>query len=526
MRILYIECDMGAAGDMLLAALLELLPDPGGFVEKMNAWAIPGVKIRAFPAVKCGITGTGVSVTVAGEEEESRDVGPGDMATKRESKSLDEHGHERGAEHEHIHEHESEQGHTHEHGHEHANEQGSEHGHEHSPAHSHTGLSEIRQLIDHLPLPAKVKDDALAVYTLLAAAEARAHGRPVEMIHFHEVGAMDAVADIVGVCALLAEIAPERIIVSPIHVGSGQTRCAHGILPVPAPATADILRGAPTYAGGVKGELCTPTGAALLKHFAHHFGDRPLMVTEAIGYGMGKKDFPAANCVRVFLGAAPATGTPGPGAAAEATASAVYAAGAGADATDVAAASDVAATAAGTAAGVSGTSAAASGAAGQSGQTPTEVEELVCNVDDMTGEEIGFALETLLEQGALDAFAIPAQMKKNRPGQMLVCLCEPGEADRLAALMLRHTSTFGVRGSRWRRYVLDREIATLATSYGPIRLKTGVGYGVTKRKAEYEDLARLARERNIPLAKIRGEIQAEIRAALDCPADDRQDGQD
>ena len=280
MKTLYIDCGMGAAGDMLTAALLELHPDPAAFLERMNALALPGVKISALPCVKCGITGTCVEVLVGGAEEESADAeGP----------------------HAHVHEHAHEEGHDHGHTHEH----GEGHAHEHHRGgHSHAGMHEIGHVVSHIDLPEKVRADVLAVYALIAEAEGKVHGRPVSEVHFHEVGAWDAVADIAGVSLLLHEIAPARIIASPVHVGSGHVRCAHGVLPIPAPATMELLRGVPIYGGAVRGELCTPTGAALLKHFVLEFAPLPLMKVCRIGYGMGKKDFAWANCVRAMLGEA------------------------------------------------------------------------------------------------------------------------------------------------------------------------------------------------------------------------------
>lgn len=268
MRTLYLDCGMGAAGDMLTAALLELHPDPAAFLKRMNALAIPGVEVSAAPCVKCGITGTRVTVTVNGEEEES--------AEGETCRDCREH----------------HQAHAHEH---------AAH-HHHEKEHSHMGMPEIEHLISHLDLPEKVRSDVIAVYALVAGAESKVHGRPVSEVHFHEVGAMDAVADITAVCLLLHELAPERIIASPVHVGSGHVRCAHGVLPVPAPAAAEILRGVPIYGGAVRGELCTPTGAALLKHFAADFAPLPVIKISGIGYGMGKKDFAWANCVRAMIG--------------------------------------------------------------------------------------------------------------------------------------------------------------------------------------------------------------------------------
>ena len=281
MNTLYIECNMGAAGDMLMGALSELVDDSEGFVAKMNALGLPGVNVAREQSTKCGIVGTHMRVTVDGEEEAEHS-----------------HAHEHEHEHDHGHEHDHEHGHEHDHGHDHEHD----HTHAHHHEHHHAAMSDIERMIGGLDLSEAVKARALKVYRAIAEAESHSHGRPVEQIHFHEVGTADAVADVVGVCELIERIAPERIVVSPINVGSGMVRCAHGLLPVPAPATAHILRGAPMYGSAMRGELCTPTGAALLVALADEFGPMPLMRVSRIGYGMGTKDFPAANCVRVYLG--------------------------------------------------------------------------------------------------------------------------------------------------------------------------------------------------------------------------------
>ncbi|MDO5116839.1 MAG: LarC family nickel insertion protein [Synergistaceae bacterium] len=280
MKIIYLDCGMGAAGDMLTAALLELHPEPAAFIERMNALALPGLKISALPAVKCGITGTRVEVLIGGAEEESADAADG-------------HSHEES--HFHC------RGHAQEEHHHHHNHHHEERSHSHE-GHSHAGMREIEALISGLDLPEKVRGDALAVYALIAEAEGKVHGRPVSEIHFHEVGALDAIADIVGVSLLIHELAPDRIIASPVHVGSGHVHCAHGVLPIPAPAAAELLRGVPIYGGSVRGELCTPTGAALLRRFVSEFAPLPLMKLSKVGYGMGKKDFERANCLRAMLG--------------------------------------------------------------------------------------------------------------------------------------------------------------------------------------------------------------------------------
>ncbi len=411
MKTLYLECNMGAAGDMLTGALLELHPHPEEFVERMNGLHIPGVEFSAQPAVKCGITGTHVSVTVHGEEEESHD-----------------HPHDHGHPHDHDHPHGHDHGHDHDH----------DHGHGH---HHHAGMGDIRHILSHLDIPQQVRQDAQAVYQLIAQAESHAHGRPVEEIHFHEVGTLDAVTDVVAVCWLIHDLAPQRILASPVHVGSGQVRCAHGILPVPAPATAHILQGVPTYGGAVQGELCTPTGAALLKHFVQGFGPSPVMRVEKIGYGMGKKDFEAANCVRAMLG--------------------------------------------------------------ETQETGETVAELCCNLDDMTPEALGFAQERLWEAGALDVSTLAVGMKKNRPGVMLLCMCRVEDREKMLSLLFAHTTTLGVRERLCNRYTLSRSQRTVETEYGPVRVKESTGWGVVREKPEYEDLAKIAREQNMTLDQVK-----------------------
>lgn len=381
MKHLYLDCGMGAAGDMLCAALLELHPQPQELVARINALGLPGVHVAASRTQKCGIAGTHYAVTVHGVEETQE-----------------------------LH-------------------------------HHHGGtVRDITALIDGLPLPEPVKTNAKAVYDLVAQAESRVHGCAVENIHFHELGTLDAVTDIVTCCLLLHELAPERISASPVCTGFGTVRCAHGVLPVPAPATAVLLEGIPVHAGEMEAELCTPTGAALLKHFVQDFGPMPDMTVSAVGYGMGSRDFARANCLRAMLGDA------------------------------------------------------------ESGDA---IIELQCNVDDMTPEAVGFAMQTLLDAGAPEVFTEAVGMKKNRPGLLLTCLCRPAQRDEMVRLIFRHTSTIGIREAVCRRYVLRRASGTVETPYGPVRVKTSEGYGVRRSKAEYDDLARIATENGLTLDEAR-----------------------
>lgn len=449
MKTLYLDCGMGAAGDMLTAALLELLPDREKVMEELNTLGIPGVEMACEKAQKCGIGGTHVSVQVNGGEESEEMYGGGythgaahvhdHMHTTHETEDDHAHGHTHEAEQIHGHEHAT---HEAEHSHEHVHE--AEHTHGHSHTHHHSGLHEIEHIVNGLSLSERIRKDILAVFGMIAEAESHVHGVPVTDIHFHEVGTMDAVADITAVCVLMDRLAPDQVIVSPVHVGSGQVKCAHGILPVPAPATAYILKDVPIYGGEIRGELCTPTGAALLKYFASRFGVMPVMRTLAIGYGMGKKDFPAANCVRALLGETEGAGD--------------------------------------------------------------TVAELVCNVDDMTAEAIGFATETLLTAGSLEVYTVAAGMKKSRPGTVLHVMCAESVKDKIVELIFKHTTTIGIRENISRRYTLARSIRKVQTPYGEIRKKVSEGYGVTREKYEYEDLARIARERGMSIREVEASL--------------------
>jgi len=399
MKRLYLECTCGAAGDMLCAALYELLDDKAAYLEKMNSLGLRGVEVRAESAKSGAIAGTRMHVSVHGEEE-----------------------------HEHRHHHEHEHEHHHEHDHEHHHEH--DHGHHH-----HASLADITGMIASLPLSEGVKTRAQAVYALIAEAEAKAHGTEPGLVHFHEVGTLDAVADVVGFCLLCELLAPDEITASPVTTGRGTVMTAHGLLPVPAPATASLLTGIPTRAGDIDMELCTPTGAALLRYFCASFGGRPDMAVTAVGCGLGSRELPdRPNCVRAFLGeTALKTGD-------------------------------------------------------------DELTELRATVDDMTPEAAAFAAEALLDAGARDAYIAPVVMKKGRPGFVFVCLCDRTDADKYAQLLFRHTTTLGVRRFDCRRTAMEREISERETPYGLLRVKTSSGAGVTRRKAEYEDIAAAAKK--------------------------------
>lgn len=445
MRTLYFDLAMGAAGDMLSAALYELLNEEErkAFIEELKEAGIPGVTVTAEKSVKCGITGTHFKVTVNGEEEESLD----DDGESCENLHHHEHSHD-GHSHEHHHDEYHEHSHEHEHGHEHHHDEHHEHEHNHdghSCHHYHTSMSEIENIIDGLKIPLAVKTDVIEVYKLIAEAESNVHGVPVTDIHFHEVGTMDAVADITATALLFNKIDAQKITSSSINVGSGHVHCAHGILPVPAPATAFILKDVPVYSGHITGELCTPTGAALLKHFVNSFEKMPEMKIKAIGYGMGKKDFEAANCVRAILG--------------------------------------------------------------ESTEKPEQILEYTCNLDDISAEKIGFAMERLFAAGAVEVYTVPVNMKKSRPGNLLCVMCRESDKEKILETIFKYTTTLGVRENISKRYALSRSVETLQTPYGAVRVKNSEGYGVKRSKFEYEDLAKISRETGKPLDELEEEIK-------------------
>ncbi len=401
MKTLYIDCSMGAAGDMLTGALLELTDDPEETLKELNSLGIPGVVYEMETSEKCGIRGTRIHVLVNGEEEDH-----------------------------HTHHHHDEEAHDHDH----------DHGHHHH----HAGIHGISHIVnDHLNLDEKLKKKILSVYSLIAEAESKVHGMPVDEVHFHEVGSMDAIADVAAVCYLMNKLNVNQVLASPVHVGRGTVRCAHGILPVPAPATALLLKDVPIYSREeVEGELCTPTGAALLKTFVTGFERMPAMSVKKIGYGMGTKDFAIANCVRVFL-------------------------------------------------------------AESEDEYSEKILELSFNVDDMTGEEIGYLTGVLMENGARDVYTIPVGMKKNRPGEMICVICTEDKKEDLLKLIFKHSSTLGIRQTIHDRYYLKRSVENKETIFGSIRLKTAEGYGVKRSKYEFDDLKKAAEENGMSIKEVK-----------------------
>ena len=386
MKVLYLECNAGISGDMVIGALSDLLDNPDNFTRMMNDAGIPSVKTTLENSDVFGIAGIRAHISVDGVEE----------------------------------------------------------GHEHHH-HEHNTLAHVTDIIKGLNISDKVKEDAIAIYQTIAEAEAEAHGKPVDLIHFHEVGALDAVADIVGACMLFEVLAPEKIVASPVRTGFGQVRCAHGLLPVPAPATASILKGIPVYAGDEEGEFCTPTGAAILKHFADEYSGMPTLAFDKVGIGLGSKQFRTANMLRAFLGNADTN-------------------------------------------------------------LPT-IDEITCDIDDMTPEDIGGVIELLLSNGALDAFIRPCTMKKGRPGFELTCLSKKADTEDLVMTILAHTSTIGLRIHEAKRYAMSSRFETYHTDFGDVRIKISEGFGLRKWKPEYNDLVKAADGNGVTLKEIRDSIR-------------------
>ncbi len=408
MKILYFDCSMGSAGDMLAGSLFSLLEDSEKeeFLKKINNAGLPGVKINAENSIKRGISGVCYNVTVNGSEEDENEYGYDSEEHDGEHEQNDEH----------------------------------------ERKHHHSSFNDIENTVNNLNLDEKIKKDIISVYSSLAEAESKVHGEKIEKIHLHEVGAADAIADIASVSLLLDILSPDKIISSPVNTGFGRVKCAHGVLPVPAPATAELLKGIPVFAGDIEGELCTPTGAALLRYYSDDFGKAPPMTIERTGYGMGKRDYPAANCLRSVFGE-------------------YY----NKDSDKKPEKNE-----------------------NENSEITEKIYEVSCNIDDMTAEDISFAVEKLFECGALDVFITPVIMKKSRPGALITALCKDEKEKDIARCFFKYTSTLGVREKKVKRRVLTRKTVVEDTPLGRVRKKISEGWGVTKEKYEFDDIAAIA----------------------------------
>jgi len=423
MRLAYLECFSGISGDMFLGALVDAGVSAKLFEEAVAALSI-GARIEFSRVNRSGITATKVDVYLQGEKDRPREKDT----------------------HDHHHEH----GHRHDHAHEASSRAGAPAPHQHEPhQHEHgRGLKEIRELIANAGISAAAKTTATAIFENLGAAEARIHGIDSEKVHFHEVGAVDAIVDIVCAAVGFEALGVDELICSPLNVGSGTVECAHGTFPVPAPAVVELLRGAPVYSSGIQAELVTPTGAAIVKTIAARFAEFPKMKMEKTGYGAGTHDFHGQpNVARLTIGEA---------------------------ATKLAA------------------------------KTAQEsISVLEANLDDLNPQVFGYVMDRLLEEGALDVFGMPVQMKKNRPGTLLTVLSKPEDAAKLIAILFAETTTLGVRRREEQRQVLARKWVTVPTQWGEVRMKIASMNGtVTNYAPEYEDCRKIAAEKHVPLKSV------------------------
>lgn len=427
MRIAYLECFSGVSGDMFLGALVDA-GVPASLLEKTVAALDVGARLEISRVVRSGISATKVDVYVDGEKDLPREE-----YWERQ--------------HEHSHEH---HGHSHSHPGE-SPRAGAPAPHSHTHEHGR-GLTEIREIISAASISEATKRTAIAIFESLGAAEAKIHNSSIESVHFHEVGAVDAMVDIVCASVGAESLGVDEIICSPLNVGGGTVKCAHGTFPVPAPATVELLQDAPVYSSGLQAELVTPTGAAIVKTLASRFATFPEMKIEKSGYGAGSRDFPGhPNVVRLTIGEV------GSSVLAAKTAS----------------------------------------------ETITVLES---NLDDLNPQVFGYVMDRLFEEGALDAFGMPVQMKKNRPGMLLTVLCKPEDASELTQLIFTETTTLGVRRRDEMRQTLARRWENVGTQWGQVRIKIASMNGtVTNYAPEYEDCRLIAAEHRVPLKLVMGE---------------------
>jgi pyridinium-3,5-bisthiocarboxylic acid mononucleotide nickel chelatase len=424
LRILYFDCFSGASGDMVLGALIDAGVPLDDIRRALGTLAITPDAVWTEQVLRAGIRAT--KFCVQGEDP------PAD------------HAHDRSHAHDHEHRHDHDHGHgSHAHSHDHGIAAPS-HTHETRHHHVHRSLAEIDRLIDGSALTGSGKRRAKELFLRLGTAEAAVHGTTLDKVHFHEVGALDSIIDIVGAVYAMESLDVERVAASPLNVGSGTIRSAHGLYPVPAPATIKLLQGVPIYAGPQQAELVTPTGALLVGGYATEFGTIPPMRVSAIGYGAGSRDFAdTPNVLRVLIGEADATAP------------------------------------------------------------SADVVVIEADIDDMNPQIFGVVMDALLDQGALDVYYTSIQMKKNRPGILLTVIAPPDARERLTATIFRETTTIGVRYREMARECLDREVVTVETSLGAVNVKVARRNGrVLNASPEFDDCARIARERNVPVKEV------------------------
>jgi uncharacterized protein (TIGR00299 family) protein len=439
MRIGYLECFAGLSGDMLLGALVDAGVS-SALLQQTTASLNLGATLVFESADRSGISARKARVLVDGHDADAPHTHDGHEADAAHNHD----GHEADAAHNHAHPHDHDH-HHHHHSHDHS------HSHEHSPSPTHQhnrNLPAIRQILNQAPLPSDARSLALRAFQLLGQAEAAIHNVSVDQVHFHEVGAVDAIVDITCAAVGLTSLNVDRWYCSPVNVGSGYVDCAHGRFPVPAPATASLLRGIPTYSEGPAMELVTPTGAALLRALGCEF-TRPTAAFEHIGYGAGSRNparFP--NVLRISIGESVSR-------------------------------------------------------LGDDTIARETVTILECAIDDLSPQIVAHTTQLALEHGALDAMTTPVMMKKGRVGTLITILCRPADAPRFEELLFRETSTLGVRSRTEQRRTLDRTHASVVTPYGEVRIKTAVLDGnITHAQPEYEDCHTRALEHRVPLKQV------------------------
>lgn len=451
MKIAYFDCFAGISGDMTVGALLDLGLDLARLEQELQKLPLAGYRLEASQVNKQGIQAAHFRVLLAdGEGErladsEFQELKPEELPA-RQAEAED---------HRHHHHH---------------------HDHHHGPGGSeHRSLQEILSLIDRSELSDRVKGTAQAIFRRLGEAEAQVHGLPVEQVHFHEVGGVDAIVDIVGAAIGLEQLGIERVYASPLHLGRGFVRCAHGLYPVPAPATANLVAGAPVYSTAAQGELVTPTGAAIVTTLAHEFGPLPPLVSQAIGYGAGSRDREFPNVLRVYLGEATITAESGDD---------------------------------------SGRSRTPFPEQHQAPAEPAGYHDgpavvIEANIDDMNPQLYEHLLDRLLAAEALDVMLIPAQMKKNRPGTLLHVLAHLASVETLIAIILTESTSIGVRTYEVTKHMLRRDLRTVETPFGPVRVKIArLKERVVNLSPEYEDCRRLAQQHQVPLKEVYQAVQA------------------
>ena len=445
MRIAYLDCFSGISGDMFLGALVDA-GAPAKLFEETVAVLNIGARLEISKVSRSGISATKVDVFAHGEKELPREVFFEQQSRAQKHELGHDHGHDHG--HKHAPEHVELREHNY-----------SQSGHEttragapalHEREHGR-GLNEIREIIRKAGISDGAKRTAIAMFEALGMAEAKIHNTDIEKVHFHEVGAVDAMVDIICAAVGAEALGVDEIVCSPLNVGGGIVKCAHGVLPVPVPATLELLQGAPVYSSGIQVELVTPTGAAIVKTLAKRFASFPAMTIEKSGYGAGSRDFPGhANVVRLTIG----------------DSQAVFA----------------------------------------QNTSQETISVLEANLDDLNPQVFGYVVERLLEAGALDTFALPVQMKKNRPGMLLTVLAKPEDSTRLTQIIFTETSTLGVRRREEQRQTLTRKWVNVVTRWGDVRLKIASMNGtITNYAPEYEDCKKIAAENHVPLKSVMNE---------------------